>query len=90
MCREHQITEPEIQADDDWFRIVFRRKTADSEKSSEKTDALILAQLLSVPSMTILELAAELNLSTRAVEKQIAKLKQSGRLSRVGSCKDGH
>ncbi len=94
MCREHQIPEPEIQADDDWFRIVFRRKTADSEKSSEKssekTDALILAQLSSVPSMTILELAAELNLSTRAVEKQIAKLKQSGRLSRVGSRKDGH
>ena len=94
MCREQETPEPEIQADYDWFRIVFHRKTIgsekSSEKSSEKTGALILARLSSAPSMTISQLSEALSLSTRAVEKQIAKLKKSGRLIRVGSRKDGY
>ena len=90
MCREQETHESEIQADHDWFRIVFFRKSVGSGKSSGKTDVLILERLTSVPSTTIPELAATLDLTTRAVEKQIAKLKDSGRLIRVGSRKDGH
>ena len=43
-----------------------------------------------MPSTTIPKLAVALDLSTRAIEKQIAKLKESGHLIRVGSRKDGH
>ena len=86
MCREQEISEPEIQADYDWFRIIFSRKST----GSGKTGTLILERLSSMPSMTIPELAAALNLSTRTIEKQIAKLKESGNLIRVGSRKDGH
>ena len=94
MCREQKTPEPEIQADDDWFRIVFFRKTIgsgkSSGKSSGKTNVLILERLEAAPSTTIPALAAALGLTTRAVEKQISKLKESGHLIRVGSRKDGH
>lgn len=87
------MPKPEIQADSQWFRIIFRRRVDGSEKSSDKssenTADLILVKLVKRPDMTILELATALNLSTRAVEKQIARLKKSGRLTRVGSRKQG-
>jgi len=40
--------------------------------------------------MTIPELAGALGITTRGVEKQIAKLRQDGRLRRVGPAKGGH
>ncbi|WP_410522724.1 HTH domain-containing protein [Pedobacter sp. BS3] len=40
--------------------------------------------------ITIKELAEQLNISTRAVEKNIAKLKTIGILERIGSDKGGH
>lgn len=61
-----------------------------SEKSSEKTDVLILERLAGGPGMTISELAEQLELSTRAIEKQLRKLQESGRLRRVGPAKGGH
>lgn len=42
------------------------------------------------PQMTIPELANALEITTRAVEKQIAKLRNTGRLRRVGPAKGGH
>lgn len=39
--------------------------------------------------MTVPELAATLDLPTRAVEKQIAKLRENGRLRRIGPKKSG-
>jgi ATP-dependent DNA helicase RecG len=41
------------------------------------------------PHTTIAELAENLNLSTRAIEKQIAKLQELDRIRRVGSDKGG-
>jgi len=60
-----------------------------SGKSSGKTDEEILALLSARPKTTIPELAEALSLSTRAVEKQIARLKKEGRLRREGSKKGG-
>jgi predicted HTH transcriptional regulator len=40
--------------------------------------------------MTISQLAKELGLSTRAVEKQLAKLQQDQKLQRIGAAKGGH
>jgi len=61
-----------------------------SGKSSGKTEDQILLLLLNEPEMTIPEISETLQLSTRAIEKQIAKLKKDGLLRRIGSAKGGH
>jgi len=57
-----------------------------SEKSSEK----ILHFLYEKPTASARETAAKLGLTSRAVEKQLAALKRSGLLRRIGSAKGGH
>jgi ATP-dependent DNA helicase RecG len=61
-----------------------------SGKSSGKTERQILLFLSERPEMTIPELAEALGMTTRGVEKQISKLRQDGRLRRVGPAKGGH
>ncbi len=55
------------------------------EKSSEK----ILRLLKADPKLAAREIADRLGITQRAVEKQIAKLKEDGRIRRIGSAKDG-
>jgi len=57
-----------------------------SEKSSEK----ILQILKQSPELAAKNLAGILGISPRAVEKQIAKLRDEGLLRRVGPAKGGH
>jgi hypothetical protein len=61
-----------------------------SGESSGETGARILLLLAQSPTLTAPELAQRLGLSTRAVEKQLAKLKAQNRLRRVGPHKGGH
>lgn len=61
-----------------------------SVEISGRTDDQVLGLLSARAEMTIPDLAEAVGLSTRAVEKQIAKLRQTGRLRRVGSKKAGH
>jgi predicted HTH transcriptional regulator len=61
-----------------------------SGESSGETGARILLLLAQSPTLTAPELAQRLGLSTRAVEKQLAKLKTRNRLRRVGPSKGGH
>ncbi|MCK5545466.1 MAG: winged helix-turn-helix transcriptional regulator, partial [Desulfobulbaceae bacterium] len=56
------------------------------EKSSEK----ILLLLRAEPELAAREIAQRIGISPRAVEKQIAKLRQEGRLRRIGPAKGGH
>lgn len=63
-----------------------RKKFGEKQKSSEKIIRLIEDNT----QITIKELAELLNLSTRAVEKNIAKLKIEGILERIGADKGGH
>ena len=70
--------------------IVYRPELLSSGKSSGKTDEEIIALLSAKPEMTIPELAEALALSTRAVEKQIPRLREEGRLRRVGPKKGCH
>lgn len=58
-------------------------------QSSVKSDAAILKLLKINPNHTIPELARKLNLTTRAIEKQLAKLKKAGKLVRQGSKRNG-
>jgi len=72
------------------FTAVVRRHVVEgSGKSSGKTEEQILAFLRELPAATIPELADKLGVTTRAVEKQISKLKKLGRLRRIGPAKGG-
>lgn len=61
-----------------------------SVKSSANTEDKILEYLEQNPKATIRKLADILDLTTRAIEKQIANLKKENRLKRVGSARKGH
>jgi Fic family protein len=61
-----------------------------SVKGSVNTEEKILLHLRENPTATIKALSEVLGLSTRAIEKQIAKLKTEGRLQRIGSARKGH
>jgi ATP-dependent DNA helicase RecG len=89
---------------DDWRKIEFkddregclftatvqRSIEKSSGKGSGKSSGKILELLAATPDMTIPQLAKELGLSTRAVEKQLAKLQQDNQLQRIGPAKGGH
>lgn len=63
---------------------------AGSEKGSEESSEKILALLRSEPRLPARVLAERLGISSRAVEKQIARLREHGRLRRIGPAKGGH
>ena len=59
-------------------------------KTPVKTEEKILAAVRESSGISIPEMARILDLSTRAVEKQIRQLKASHRLHRIGPAKGGH
>lgn len=61
-----------------------------SEKGSEKSSEKIIQLLRAEPEKSAAELAEVIGISSRAVEKQIAKLRDEGRLRRIGPDKGGH
>lgn len=61
-----------------------------SEKMSGKTPDQIIALLKEDNSLTIAVLAEKIGLSTRAVEKNLKKLQDSGHLKRKGGDKGGY
>lgn len=61
-----------------------------SVESSGETGARVLSLLSQSPALTVPNIAQRLGVSTRAVEKQLAKLKAQQRLRRVGPNKGGH
>ncbi|MFH0872547.1 MAG: RNA-binding domain-containing protein [bacterium] len=93
---------PEIDFTDDrdgsLFTATITRKAvisseepaAGSEKSSEKSSEKILGLLRADPKLAARAIADELGISPRAVEKQIARLREEGRIQRVGPDKGGH
>jgi hypothetical protein len=81
---------PVHQKATDWAGLI---PGTSSEKGSEKTSGdtagKIVKGMRRTPAITIGELAMELGISTRAVEKQVSKLKDSGRIRREGSDRGG-
>lgn len=61
-----------------------------SGKGSGKSSEVIITMLRNNKTMTIPELAEALSISTRAVEKNIQKLQNAGRLKRIGPAKGGY
>jgi len=60
------------------------------EKSSEKSSEKILNLIEDNPEISAEVLAMIIEISSRAVEKQIAKLKNQGKLERIGPDKGGY
>lgn len=58
-------------------------KTKSSERSSE-TKNLIIDIIKQYPHITAAEIAMQLNMSSRGVEKQIRKLRELGKIKRTG------
>jgi len=61
-----------------------------SEIGSEKSSEKILVLLQANPELAAREVATKLGLTSRAVEKQLAKLRLAGRIRRIGPAKGGH
>ncbi len=61
-----------------------------SDKGSEKTTIRILDLIEGDPDISAKRIAEKLDISARAVEKNIAKLKASGCLIRVGAARGGY
>ena len=61
-----------------------------TEKSSEKSSEKILILMKSNPAISAKEIAKELNMTSRSVEKNIKTLRDKGILRRVGPDKGGH
>ena len=61
-----------------------------SEIGSEKSSENILEMMVKNPTITISELSEIIGISTRAIEKQIAKLKDARVLKRIGPDHGGH
>jgi predicted HTH transcriptional regulator len=61
-----------------------------SPQNSLKTEERVLQLLRDTPSMTTQALGERLGISKRGVLKQVEKLKEQGRLRRVGPNKGGH
>ncbi len=68
----------------------IKSSVKDSVKSSVNTEDNIFELLKQNPQSTIKELAHILDLTTRAIEKQISKLKIENRIVRIGSARKGY
>ncbi len=103
ICKQENAPYPRINYTDTHFYIMFKQskeylkmapaqmideegKAESSEKSSEK----ILRLLKENNNISAQELAELIGISSRAVEKHLAKLKELNRIKRVGPDKGGH
>ena len=92
-CKEAELPEPEIiEAFDGISTTLFTSEKStekSSEKGSEKSSEKIVELMKKDPKTSAKEMAAIMNISPRAVEKQISKLKEQGIIERIGPAKGG-
>lgn len=85
----------------DGFRVTLKRNEPDTDMTynnsrgrisvnSEKSSEKIIKLMKQNKNITISDIAKRLNISTRAVEKQIAKLKKQNIIKRIGPDKGGY
>ena len=84
--RYHYHQDPVILTGLDYYRIEFFFGEKSSEKSSEK----ILRIIKENPHINAEEISLKINISSRAVEKNISKLKKDGLIKRIGPDKGGY
>ena len=71
-------------------RVLARRlpKISSQESSQESSQKIVMLMKMK-PTITIKELAQNIGLSTRAIQKHIQKLQSNNKIRRVGSTKSG-
>lgn len=78
----------------DWKQIApsfsTEKSSEEQQTGTEKSSEKILQLMADSPTITTALLAERIGISTRAVDKQIAKLKALGQLQRVGADKGGY
>jgi len=96
-CKKFNISTPVFTNEFSGLQVTFRgRKVSgkSSEKSSvkgsEKSSEKIIQLIQRNSNITISELAEEVGISTRGIEKQLAKLKKDKIIKRVGASRGGH
>jgi len=60
------------------------------EEVSEKTEESLVIAIKKDPYITISELSEKMGVATRTIERHLAKLKDSGRVKRIGADRGGH
>jgi len=97
--KEYDLPKLKIETDENWFSIIFKRKVSknvserDPEKLGEKlgeNQIKILELINKNKDISIPQMAEELNISTTAIENNLAKLKKKDLLRRVGPNKGGY
>ena len=89
--RIYKITHMGVVKKDEAMKVIWRNHNIPKEESKIILKGMkILGLIRKNKDITIEELAKELNLTTRAVDKNISKLKKQGRIKRVGPDKGGH
>ena len=79
-CSEYGLPAPVLRYEDSGFWAIFSGKTLD----------MILAALIQDFTLSVPELASRMNKSESAVERAIRKLRETGKLKRIGPAKGGH
>ncbi len=104
--RDYHLPPPAIEIDENWFVISFERPKDSLEERIKKTREKGLGERLGErlgetqykiielmknnPSITIIQMSKIIGISTTAIEKNIAKLRELGLIQYVGPARGGH
>ena len=88
-CGNNPTTEETTMITTEKSSIGSEKIASGSEKSSEKNQAIIAA-IKQNPKVTAAEIAMKIGVSSRAVEKRIKTLRESGVIRRIGGDKGGY
>ncbi len=94
-CREYGIREPELLEIGDSFRVNLYRPSysvvhQSSPKGVNQTQQRIIEMILDNPKVTQKEMAEELNITIRAINKSIKEMQEKNILERIGSARGGY
>lgn len=94
-CREYGIREPELLEIGDNFRVNLYRPSYNqvhqsSPKNVNSTQQKILDMITENPKITQKAMAEELEVTSRAIKKNIKELSEREILKRVGSARSGY
>lgn len=71
-------------------KIVIPRNKILTDESSVKSSVKIVSLIEENPEITLDEIASRLNLTKRAIEKQVKQLRENGTIVRIGADNGGH
>jgi ATP-dependent DNA helicase RecG len=99
--KEYNLGKPVMEADENWFTIIFKRPELEREsfegrgkttpqKTTQKTTQKILGLIKENPDITRRELASIIGISEDGIKYHLTNLKNMGSLERIGPDKGGY